>query len=162
MTGAAFEMSLGYEIYTMRTDDFREATQAMVQKRKGKFEKLFLEGRPPVNVGLTSGGDFLGADAQVEQLAHRIGLQVDAHAQRLELGHGFVDDAGHAHLVQGEGQGHAADAAAGDQHRCGGVVVVRIHGRRFSVRAPPPSDAGSPPARGPPSPSACRCRPPPE
>ncbi len=37
MTGAAFEMSLGYEIYTMRTNDFREATQAMVQKRKGRF-----------------------------------------------------------------------------------------------------------------------------
>lgn len=33
------------------------------QKRKGKFEKLFLEGRPPVNVGLTSGGDFLGGTA---------------------------------------------------------------------------------------------------
>jgi enoyl-CoA hydratase len=37
MTGAAFEMSLGYEIYTMQTNDFREATQAMVGKRKGKF-----------------------------------------------------------------------------------------------------------------------------
>ena len=33
------------------------------QKRKGKFEKLFLEGRPPVSVGLTSGGDFLGGTA---------------------------------------------------------------------------------------------------
>lgn len=33
------------------------------QKRKGKFEKMFLEGRPPVNVGLTSGGDFLGGTA---------------------------------------------------------------------------------------------------
>jgi hypothetical protein len=32
-------------------------------KRKGKFEKLYLEGRPPVNVGLTSGGDFLGGTA---------------------------------------------------------------------------------------------------
>jgi enoyl-CoA hydratase len=37
MTGAAFEMSLGYELYTMRTNDFREATQALVQKRKGSF-----------------------------------------------------------------------------------------------------------------------------
>ena len=33
------------------------------QKRKGKFDKLYLEGRPPVNVGLTSGGDFLGGTA---------------------------------------------------------------------------------------------------
>jgi hypothetical protein len=30
------------------------------QRRKGKFEKLFLEGRPPVNVGVTSGGDVFG------------------------------------------------------------------------------------------------------
>ncbi len=33
------------------------------QKQKGKFEKLYLESRPPVNVGLTSGGDFLGGTA---------------------------------------------------------------------------------------------------
>lgn len=37
MTGAAFEMSLGYEIYTMKSNDFREATQAMIGKRKGQF-----------------------------------------------------------------------------------------------------------------------------
>jgi len=30
------------------------------EKVKGRFEKLFLEGRPPVNVGVTSGGDFFG------------------------------------------------------------------------------------------------------
>ena len=30
------------------------------QRVKGRFEKLFLEGRPPVNVGVTSGGDFFG------------------------------------------------------------------------------------------------------
>ncbi len=30
------------------------------QRRKGKFEKLFLEGRPPVNVGVTSNGDVFG------------------------------------------------------------------------------------------------------
>jgi hypothetical protein len=32
-------------------------------KRKGRFEKLYLEGRPPINVGVTSGGDFLGGTA---------------------------------------------------------------------------------------------------
>jgi hypothetical protein len=32
-------------------------------RKKGAFEKLFLEGRPPVNVGVTSGGDVLGASA---------------------------------------------------------------------------------------------------
>jgi hypothetical protein len=30
------------------------------KKKKGKFEKLFLEGRPPVNLGVTSGGDVFG------------------------------------------------------------------------------------------------------
>jgi hypothetical protein len=30
------------------------------QHVKGRFEKLFLEGRPPVNIGVTSGGDFFG------------------------------------------------------------------------------------------------------
>ncbi len=28
--------------------------------KKGKFEKLYLDGRPPVNLGVTSGGDFFG------------------------------------------------------------------------------------------------------
>src|SRR5262249_60216682 len=30
------------------------------ERSKGKFEKLFLEGRPPVNVGVTSSGDVFG------------------------------------------------------------------------------------------------------
>jgi enoyl-CoA hydratase len=38
MTGAAFEMSLGYEIYSMGMNDFREATTAFVEKRKGQFK----------------------------------------------------------------------------------------------------------------------------
>jgi hypothetical protein len=29
-------------------------------RKKGKFEKMFLEGRPPVNVGVTSNGDIFG------------------------------------------------------------------------------------------------------
>jgi WD40-like Beta Propeller Repeat len=33
------------------------------ERQKGKFEKLFLEGRPPVNVGVTSGGNFFGGTA---------------------------------------------------------------------------------------------------
>jgi Tol biopolymer transport system component len=32
-------------------------------RRKGTFEKLFLDGRPPVNVGVTSGGDVFGGSA---------------------------------------------------------------------------------------------------
>ena len=30
------------------------------KKQKGKFEKMFLDGRPPVALGVTSGGDFFG------------------------------------------------------------------------------------------------------
>ncbi len=30
------------------------------KKKKGKFEKMFLDGRPPVALGVTSGGDFFG------------------------------------------------------------------------------------------------------
>ncbi|MCL4813957.1 MAG: PD40 domain-containing protein, partial [Vicinamibacteraceae bacterium] len=33
------------------------------KRRKGAWEKLFLEGRPPVNVGVTSGGDVFGGTA---------------------------------------------------------------------------------------------------
>ncbi|HSL23574.1 MAG TPA: hypothetical protein VK886_18735 [Vicinamibacterales bacterium] len=32
-------------------------------RKKGTFEKLFLEGRPPINVGVTSGGDVFGGSA---------------------------------------------------------------------------------------------------
>ena len=38
-------------------------THTLIQnniRTKGRFEKLFLEGRPPVNVGVTSGGDLFG------------------------------------------------------------------------------------------------------
>jgi hypothetical protein len=37
----------------------------MVEKKrkKGTFEKLFMDGRPPVNVGITSGGDIFGGSA---------------------------------------------------------------------------------------------------
>jgi len=33
------------------------------KRKKGAFEKLFLDGRPPVNVGVTSGGDVFGGSA---------------------------------------------------------------------------------------------------
>jgi hypothetical protein len=41
-------------------------THTLVQsniRKKGAFEKLFLDGRPPVNVGVTSGGDVFGGSA---------------------------------------------------------------------------------------------------
>ncbi|MGK2912517.1 MAG: enoyl-CoA hydratase/isomerase family protein [Sphingobium sp.] len=37
MTQSAFEASVAYELYTMQMDDFREATSAFVEKRKGNF-----------------------------------------------------------------------------------------------------------------------------
>jgi hypothetical protein len=33
------------------------------RKKKGQFEKMFMDGRPPVNVGVTSGGDIFGGSA---------------------------------------------------------------------------------------------------
>jgi len=33
------------------------------KRKKGPFEKLFMDGRPPVNVGVTSGGDIFGGSA---------------------------------------------------------------------------------------------------
>jgi enoyl-CoA hydratase len=38
MTGAAFEASLGYELYTMGMEDYAEAASAFVEKRKGTFK----------------------------------------------------------------------------------------------------------------------------
>jgi Tol biopolymer transport system component len=34
-------------------------------RRKGAFERMFLDGRPPVNIGVTSGGDFFGGSGVV-------------------------------------------------------------------------------------------------
>ena len=54
-------------------------------RKKGAFEKMFLEGRPPVNVGVTSSGDVFGgtqvtlhrrARRQAVQLLRRVGLAV--------------------------------------------------------------------------------------
>jgi hypothetical protein len=36
---------------------------ASKRKKKGTFEKMFMDGRPPVNVGVTSGGDVFGGSA---------------------------------------------------------------------------------------------------
>jgi len=55
--------------------------------------------------------------AQLVQLAHRMGQQVDADAQRPDLRRGFEDRHRHPRLVERERQGEAADAGAGDQDR---------------------------------------------
>ena len=33
------------------------------KQKKGRFERMFMDGRPPVNVGITSGGDVFGGSA---------------------------------------------------------------------------------------------------
>ncbi|HKX78299.1 MAG TPA: enoyl-CoA hydratase-related protein [Novosphingobium sp.] len=38
MTGAAFETSIAYQAYSMKMGDFKEATKAFAEKRKGNFE----------------------------------------------------------------------------------------------------------------------------
>ena len=42
-------------------------------------------------------------DAEVVELAHRVGLQVDADTERLHLAHGLEHQARHADLVKREG-----------------------------------------------------------
>ena len=37
MTQSAFDTALAYELYTLKTDDFREATSAFLEKRKGVY-----------------------------------------------------------------------------------------------------------------------------
>ncbi len=56
------------------------------------------------------------SDAEVVEFAHRIGLQIDADAQRAHLAHRLDDHAGRADLMQRQGRRQAADAAAGDNH----------------------------------------------
>ena len=57
------------------------------------------------------------ANAEIVELAHGVGLQIDADAQRPHLPHGLVDHAGHADLVEGQCGRQSADTAAGDDHR---------------------------------------------
>ena len=63
-------------LYTASTSDFgapgpnidfqAPLTHTLVtanNRRKGRFEKMFLDGTPPINVGMTNSGDFLGGTA---------------------------------------------------------------------------------------------------
>src|SRR5512145_2451534 len=58
----------------------------------------------------------VGADTELVQLADGVRLQVDPHAERLELGDGFEHEARHADLVQREGDAESADSATGDEY----------------------------------------------
>ena len=68
-------------------------------------QRPFLRGQADaVEVGL--------AEAEVVELAHGVGLQVDADAERAHLAHRLEHDAGHTDLVQRERGREPADAAA--------------------------------------------------
>lgn len=54
-------------------------------------------------------------DAQILEFLHRIGLQVDADAERAHLARRLEHHAGHADLVQRQRGGQPADTAAGDE-----------------------------------------------
>ena len=68
----------------------------------------------PFQRGQAHLAQHIGANPKIEQLAHGIGLQVDAHAQRLDLGHRLEHGAGHTDLMQRQRQCHAANATACD------------------------------------------------
>ena len=63
-------------------------------RRKGRFEKMFLEGRPPVNVGVTSSGDIFGGtqisfgDVLGDQ---QFNVYVDSVAQYRTLAFSYVN-----------------------------------------------------------------------
>ena len=73
-------------------------------------------------------------NAEVVEFPHRIGLQVDADAQRSHLAHRLEHDARHADLMQGERRRQPADAAAGDEY---GIVC---HGPACYLRCPIPAE----------------------
>ena len=53
------------------------------KRKKGTFEKMFLDGRPPVNVGVTSGGDVFGGTA--DHLQRRARRQAVQRVRRVDL-----------------------------------------------------------------------------
>ena len=52
--------------------------------------------------------------AEIHELADGVGLQIDAHAQRLQLGNLLDHNARHTDLLQGQRGGKPADPATGD------------------------------------------------
>ena len=99
-------------------------------RQKGAFENLFLEGRPPLNVGLTSNGDFLGGtqitftdvlgDQQFSVLAYSV-------SQYRTLGVSYANLAGRMQFaLQGFSQSLRANLV---EHGPGTGDEVRIKGQ---------------------------------
>src|SRR5688500_15953903 len=57
-----------------------------------------------------------GTNPELVQLAHRVRLQVDPDAKRLQLGDGLEHEARHADLLQGERDTESADSATGNEY----------------------------------------------
>ncbi|HEY7788923.1 MAG TPA: hypothetical protein VIC33_00270 [Vicinamibacterales bacterium] len=72
-------------------------THTLVQgniRKKGTFGKLFMEGRPPVNVGVTSGGDVFGGTSVAfgDVLGdHEMNLFAASVAQYRQLAFSYID-----------------------------------------------------------------------
>ncbi|MDT4839847.1 hypothetical protein FQZ97_736480 [compost metagenome] len=79
-------------------------------------------------------GDLVqgGQEAQLVEFAGGVGQQVDPHAQRLDLAHGFVHPAGDAGLVQAQRQHQAPHAGADNDH-----IGVCFHGYTISTLSVP-------------------------
>ena len=60
--------------------------------------------------------NWLRTDVELVQLAHRVWLEVDSYAERLELGDGFEHEARHADLLQRESDAESADSATGNEY----------------------------------------------
>ena len=68
-------------------------------------------------------------EAEVVKLAHGIGLQIDADAERPHVADSFEHDAWDADLVQRERRRQPANAAAGDDHSIIGHNPVQLRRR---------------------------------
>ena len=76
-------------------------------------------------------------DAEIVELAHGIGLHIDADAERPHLAYRLVDNAGHADLVEREGHRQAANAAAGDDD-----TITHTRGPPVALHYPCPAGGG--------------------
>ena len=64
------------------------------QRKKGMFEKLYLEGRPPINVGVTNNGDFFGGtELSFSDVLgdHRIDFSLASISQYRTIAASYVD-----------------------------------------------------------------------
>src|SRR5689334_6879454 len=60
--------------------------------------------------------EFLFTDTQVFEFTDGVGLEIDADTQRLQPAHALEHRAGHADLVEREGERQPTDATTGNKH----------------------------------------------